>query len=94
MPKTMETISRTSLYNNLDDILDKISEKRMSALVTKNEQPIAVILPYETYQQLSFEREQRLHQTLDHLRAWTLKNAEILKGLDSVQLIREIRNEQ
>ncbi len=61
MAKTMETISQQSLYRDLDEILNRVSGKQIPALVIKDDQPIAVIFPYETYQQWVAAREQRLH---------------------------------
>lgn len=91
MSITMETINQQTLYRDLDEILSRVSGKRVPALVLKDNQPIVVIFPYETYQQWVAAREQRLRQACQGLEVWASKHAEILTGLDSVQLVRETR---
>ncbi|MGB9597505.1 MAG: type II toxin-antitoxin system Phd/YefM family antitoxin [Candidatus Poribacteria bacterium] len=44
----------------INEILKQVSERHIPTLVTKDEQPTAVILSYETYQQLLKEREKIL----------------------------------
>ena len=90
----METISQQTLYRDLDEILNRVSGKRIPTLVIKDNRPIVVIFPYETYQQWIAAREQRLHQACRGLQAWVSEHSEVLTGLDSVQLVRETRNSQ
>jgi prevent-host-death family protein len=92
VPITMETISQQTLYHNLDDILARVSEKRIPTLVTRDNEPIAVIFPYETYQQWIAARESRLHQACQRLQTWASEHAEVLNGLDAVELVREARS--
>lgn len=90
----MEAINQRTLGRDIDEILDRVSEKRIPTLVIKDDQPIAVIFPYETYQQWIAAREQRLRRANQDLKTWVSKHADVLTGLDSVQLIRETRNSQ
>jgi PHD/YefM family antitoxin component YafN of YafNO toxin-antitoxin module len=94
MPIKMETISQQTLYRELDEILNRVSGKRIPTLVIKDNRPTVVIFPYETYQQWIAAREQRLHQACRSLQAWVSEHSEVLTGLDSVQLVRETRNSQ
>ena len=94
VPITMETISQQTLHHNLDDILDRVSGKRIPALVIRDNQPIAVIFPYETYQQWIAARESRLRQACQRLQAWVSEYTTVLSGLDAVQLVRETRSNQ
>jgi PHD/YefM family antitoxin component YafN of YafNO toxin-antitoxin module len=94
VPIKMETISQQMLYRDLDEILSRVSGRRMPTMVIKDNQPIVVIFPYETYQQWIAARERRLHQACRDLQAWVSKHAEALTGLDSVQLVRETRDSQ
>jgi len=87
----METVSRQTLSENVNEVLKRVSEKQIPTLVTIDDQPTAVILPYETYQQLTQAREKRLSEVYDRLQTWVAKNSESLKGLDSVKLVRETR---
>lgn len=89
---TMEAISQQTLAEKTKEILDRIAEKHITALVMENDQPTVVILPYETYQQLSQSRKENLQEIYDHIQTWVAKNAESLKGLDSVKLVRETRD--
>lgn len=92
MSNTMEKISQQALSKKkINEILKQVSERHIPTLVTKDEQPTAVILSYETYQQLLKEREKRLNQIVENIQSWVIQNSEILKGLDSVKLVREIR---
>lgn len=92
MAKIMEKISQQDLYRDLDEVLDRVSGKQVTALVVKDDQPVAVIFPYETYQQWTAARERRLHKARRGLETWASEHAEALSGLDSVQLIRETRD--
>ena len=87
----METVSQQTLMEKPKEILDRVSEKHIPTLVTKDNEPTVVIMPYETYQQLLKEREKRLTQVVENMQSWVSENAEILKGLDSVKLVRETR---
>ncbi len=89
---TMEKISQQVLHSKLDDILDQVSEKQITTLVTKDDQPVAVIFPYEIYQQWTMAREHRLRRAYQELKTWTSEHSEILTGLNSVQLVRETRD--
>jgi prevent-host-death family protein len=91
MENTMETVSRQTLSENVNEILDRVSEKHITTLITKDDQPNAVILSYDAYQQLLNEREKRLREVYDRLQTWVAKNSESLEGLDSVKLVRETR---
>lgn len=91
MSNNMETVSQQTLSENVNEVLKRVSEKQIPTLVTIDDQPTAVILPYETYQQLLGTREKRLREVYDHLQTWVAKNSESLKGLDSVKLVRETR---
>ena len=94
MPITMETISQQALCNNLDDILDRVSGKGIPTLVIKDNEPIAVIFPYKTYQQWISARESRLRQADQQLQTWVSKHTVVLSGLSAVQLVRETRSSQ
>lgn len=94
MPITMETINQQTLHRDLDDILDRVSGKRIPTLVVKDNQPLVVIFPYKTYQQWVAAREQRLRQVCQGLQTWASEHAKVLTGLDSIQLVRETRNSQ
>jgi len=89
---TIEIISQKTLFEKTKEIMDKVSEKHISTLVMKDDQPVVIMLPYETYQQLIEEREKRLRQVYDRLQKRVIENSEILKGLDSVKLVRETRD--
>jgi len=92
MSDTMETISQQTLSKKkINEVLKRVSEKHIPTLVTMNDQPAAVILPYETYQQLAQSRKEHLREVYDRLQKRVLSNSEILKGLDSVKLVRETR---
>ena len=89
----METVSQQSLSKKkINEVLKQVSEKHIPTLVTKDDQPTAVILPYETYQELTQARKEHLREVYDRLEKRVLSNSEVLKGLDSVKLIRETRN--
>jgi len=91
MPIKTETINQQTLYRDLDEILDRVSGKRIPTVVIKDDRPTVVIFPYEMYQQWVAAREQRLHQAYQGLEAWVSRHAEVLNELDSVQLVRETR---
>ncbi|MEK7396362.1 MAG: type II toxin-antitoxin system Phd/YefM family antitoxin [Candidatus Poribacteria bacterium] len=91
MSDTMETVSQKTLMEKPKEILDRVSEKHIPTLVTKDDEPTVVIMPYETYQQFLKERKKRLTQVVENMQSWVSENAEILKGLDSVKLVRETR---
>ena len=88
----METVNEKILHSNLNGILDRIAREQISTLITKDEQPVAVILPYEIYQQWIVTREKRLRQVYQGLKTWTTKHSDVLTGLDSAQLVREERD--
>ena len=92
MLKGMETISQQMLNSDLDEILNRVSGEGTPTLVLRDDHPVAVIFPYEIYQQWVAAREQRLRQARQNLQTWVSEHAEVLTGLDSVELIREARS--
>ena len=91
MTITMEAVSQQNLIEKPREISDRVSESHIPTLVTKDNEPSIVMLPYETYQQLTQTREKRLREVYDRLQKRVASNSEILKGLDSVKLVRETR---
>jgi prevent-host-death family protein len=88
----METISQQALSKKkINEVLKQVSERHIPTLVTKDNQPTAVILPYETYQELTQAGKKHLREVYNRLEKRVLSNSEVLKGLDSVKLVRETR---
>jgi len=92
MSDNMEKVSQQTLSKKVNEVSKHISEKQIPTLVTMDDQPALVILPYETYQQLLDAREESLRIVYERIQKRVIDNSEILKGLDSVKLVREMRN--
>ena len=90
----MKSMNALEARKKFGGMLDEVAEKRQHILILRLNQPLAVLVPYQDYQERfdPAERKHRLLSISNRMDAWRKEHRDQLKGLDSVKMIREIRN--
>ena len=90
----MRSINAIQIRKKFGEIIDRIVKTKEPVTVSRANKPLVVILPYDQYAPFhaSEERRARLRKASEAMDAWAEQNAQALKGLDAVSLIREQRD--
>jgi len=75
---------------------EEVHNKKTRIIISRANKPLAVIIPYEDYQEQKEERERerRLRLAASKIDEWRKKHVQQLKGLNSVEIIRKMRAER
>ena len=90
----MKTISALTLRKKLGAILDEVEKRKNPIAITRANRPMVVMEPYASYEVRSSQeaRHERLLEVTRRMEEWKKRNAKHLKGIDSVKVIREMRD--
>jgi prevent-host-death family protein len=89
----MKSISALEARKKFGGLLDRVARKGEHILISRVNQPLAVLIPYKDYQE-NFgpsARREKLLRVADKMDLWRREHQEKVKGLDTTQLIREMR---
>ncbi len=90
----MKSITALEARKRLGGLLDEVAKKGTHILISRVNRPLAVLVPYNDYQQ-NFDqaaRKKRLHLVAERMDALRERHRGKVKGLDAVKIIREIRD--
>ena len=92
----MKTINALTFRKKLGSTLDEVHNKKIHIIISRANRPLAVIIPFEDYKELKDEkeRERRLRSAASKIDQWRKKHIKQLKGLNSVEIIRQMREER
>jgi prevent-host-death family protein len=92
----VKTINALTLRKKLGSILDEVHNKKTPIVISRANKPLVVMIPFEDYKEIKDEkeRERRLRSAASKIDQWREKNFKQLKGLNSVELIRQMREER
>jgi len=90
----MKTITALEARKQFGAMLDDVAQKGMHILISRINHPMAVLIPYNDYQQTLNQttRAKRLALVAQKMETVRKQNHKKLKRIDSAQIIREIRN--
>lgn len=89
----MKSITALEARKRLGGLLDEVAKKGIHILISRLNRPLAVLVPYEDYQH-SFDKEVRKKRLLlvaQKMDIGRKRLHEKVKGIDTTQLIRNIR---
>jgi prevent-host-death family protein len=90
----MRTVSALAFRRQFGRVLDEVVKKREPITITRANQPLAVLVPAEDFNAAgsgALSREHRLRLVAERLDSWRDRNADALRRLDAVALVRETR---
>ncbi len=90
----MKKVSALTLRKKFGSILDQVVKGKEPIVITRANQPLVVMEPYQDYEIRTSqeERRKRLTEVSRRMDEWAKRNAKYLKGLDAVKVIREMRD--
>lgn len=90
----MKSITALEARKRLGGLLDEVAKKGSHILISRLNQPLAVLIPYDDYQQ-SIDRETRKKRLLLVAHKMDLSRKRLhekVKGKDTTQIIRDLRS--
>lgn len=92
----MKTINALTLRKKLGSTLDEVHNKKIPIIISRANKPLVVMIPFEDYKEINEEkeRERRLRLAASKIDQWREKHMKHLKGLNSVEIIRQVREER
>ena len=92
----VKTINALTLRKKLGSTLDEVHNKKTPIVISRANKPLVVMIPFEDYKEIKEEkeRERRLRLAASKIDQWREKNMNQLKGLNSVEIIRQMREER
>ncbi len=92
----MKTINALTFRKKFGSTLDDVHNKKRHIIISRANRPLAVIIPFDDYQELKEEkeREKRLRLAASRIDQWRKKHIKQLKGINSAEIIRQVREER
>lgn len=92
----MKTITALTFRKKLGSTIDEVHEKKTPIIISRANKPLVVIIPFDDYKGLrdEKEREKRLQLAASNIDQWRKKHGKQLKDTNSVEMIRQTREER
>ena len=92
----MRTINALTFRKKFGSTLDEVHKKKIHVIISRANRPLAVIIPFEDYKNLKEEnkRERRLRLAASKIDQWRKKHIRQVKGVNSAEVIRQMREER
>ncbi len=92
----MKTINALTFRKKFGSTLDEVHKKKTHVVISRANRPLAVIIPFEDYKDLKEEneRERRLRVAASKIDQWRKKHIQQFKDINSVEILRQIREER
>jgi len=91
----VKTINALTFRKKFGSTLDEVDKKKTHVIISRANRPLAVIIPFEDYKNLKEEneREKRLRLAASKIDQWRKKHIRQVDNLNSVKIIRQMREE-
>ncbi len=92
----MKTINALTFRKKFGSTLDDVHNKKTHIIISRANRPLAVIIPFDDYKELKEEkeREKRLRLAASRIDQWRKKHIKQLEGINSAEIIRQMREER
>lgn len=92
----MKTINALTFRKKFGSTLDEVHNKKKHIIISRANRPLAVIIPFEDYKELKEEneRERRLRLAASKIDQWRKKHVKQLEGINSAEIIRQMREDR
>lgn len=89
----MKTLNALTVRKKFGSVIDEVHESKKPIVISRSNQPLVVLIPYEDYEayESQKERRERLQKAAKRMDEWRKTHAEKTKNVDTTKLIRELR---
>ena len=89
----MKTLTALSLRRKFGGVIDEVCRDKEPVVITRANNPLVVMVSYEEYGKLTQKDEgkKKLKRVFREIERWSDEHEDIVKGLNAVEIIREIR---
>lgn len=92
----MKTINALAFRKKFGSILDEVAQKKETIAITRANKTLAILLPVEEYEQhfVPDKREARIGLAIRKIKRLRDSLAVFTQGMDSTELLRQMREER
>jgi len=89
----MKVVNALSLRRKFGEIIDGVCRDNEPVIITRANKPLVVMISHDEYKKLvqQNERGKKLKRVLYDINKWSNEQEDRLRGLNAVEVIREIR---
>ncbi len=89
----MKTLTALSLRRKFGGVIDEVCRDKEPVVINRANKPLVVMVSYEEYGKLTQKDEgkKKLKRVFREIERWSDEHEDIVKGLNAVEIIREIR---
>ena len=89
----MKTLNALSLRRKFGSVLDEVCRDKEPVVITRANKPLVVIVSYEEYERLTRKNEEgkKLKRVFHEIERWSDEHEDAVRGLNAVEMIREVR---
>lgn len=89
----MKTVSALTLRKKMGEIIDEVAIKKEEIVISRDEKPLAVLIPYDQYEKEWQAKKKRIAETVAEMdRLYEKFGKKIKLKKNSTELIREMRD--
>ena len=92
----MKTIAALDLRKNLGSVLSAVASKREPVMISRANKPLAVLISIEEYEEKvgKSDRGHKLREVAMRMGAWRQTHRGETVGTDTVQAVRDLRDQR
>ncbi len=89
----MKTLNALTVRKKFGSIIDEVHDNKIPIAISRANQPLVVLIPYEDYEVYENQRarRKRLQEVAGRMDEWRKVHAEKTKNVNTTKLIRELR---
>jgi len=89
----MKTVTALDLRKKLGSVLNDVSKKGEQVIISRANKPLAVLISIDEYEEkvLRKNRERKLKEISAEMDRWKKKHLKEVADIDTVKVIREVR---
>jgi prevent-host-death family protein len=89
----MKVLNALSLRRKFGGVIDEVCRDKEPVVITRANKPLVVMVSYEEYEKLRRESEgkKKLRRVFREIERWSDEHEDAMRGLNAVEMIREIR---
>jgi len=89
----MKTLNALTVRKKFGSVIDEVHENRKPIVISRANQPLVVLVPYEDYEAYENQRarRERLRKVARRMDEWRQAHAKKTKNVNTTKLIRELR---
>jgi prevent-host-death family protein len=89
----MKTLNALTLRRKFGGVIDEVCRDKEPVVITRANKPLVVMVSYEEYEKLRRKSvgKKKLRRVFYEIERWSDEHEDAMRGLNAVEMIREIR---